>query len=210
MVKVPTIAEKMSVDRYLKRIGYIGPRSPTIEVLRHLHRRHLLSVRFENLGIHFGKPTVLDEKVFYRKIIDDRRGGYCYELNGCFAWLLKRLGFRVSMLSARVASKDGGFSPEFDHMTLLVRMRECWLADVGFGDSFTQPKKLDTADPQKDEGHFYKVTSSGRNRLVLRRPCKDGSWEPQYAFNLRSHRLADFAAWNRYQQTSPRSPFTQV
>jgi len=89
-----------------------------------LHVRHLLSVPFENLDIHLGRPIILDQELFYNKIVRDRRGGYCYELNGCFAWLLRELGFGVSMLSARVAGKNGGFSPDFDHMTLLVRLKE--------------------------------------------------------------------------------------
>ena len=137
---------------YLKRIGYRGPLTPHIDVLRRLHRRHLLSVPFENLDIRAGRPIVLDQKLLYKKIVGNRRGGYCYELNGCFAWLLKCLGFKVSMLSARVARKDGGFSPEFDHLTLLVRLGERWLVDVGFGDLFAEPKQIDSADAQQDKG----------------------------------------------------------
>ena len=169
----------------------------------------MLSVAFENLDIGLGKPIVLDQKSFYRKIVENRRGGYCYELNGCFAWLLKKLGFRVSMLSARVASKSGGFSPEFDHMTLLVRLEERWLVDVGFGDSFTEPKQIDNEDAQKDDRYFYKIMSGKLRMLVSRRPENDGSWEPQYSITLRPRRLAEFAARNHWQQTSPRSHFTK-
>src|SRR2546422_2730349 len=100
---------EMNAQSYLKRIAYRGSVRPTIDVLRRLHVRHLLSVPFENLDIHLGRPIILDQELFYNKIVRDRRGGYCYELNGCFAWLLRELGFRVSMLSARVAGKNGGF-----------------------------------------------------------------------------------------------------
>ena len=174
-----------------------------------MHRRHMLSIPFENLDIRLGKPIVLNQKSFYSKIVETRRGGYCYELNGCFAWLLKKLGFRVSMLSARVASRSGGFSPEFDHMTLIVQLEKRWLVDVGFGDSFTEPKQIDNENAQKDDRYFYKITSRKTRMLVSRRPEKNGSWEPQYSFTFRPHNLAEFATRNHWQQTSPKSHFTQ-
>jgi N-hydroxyarylamine O-acetyltransferase len=127
-----------------------------LETLRGLHKKHLLSVPFENLDIHLGRPIVLSEEAFYEKIIRDHRGGFCYELNGSFAALLTRLGFKVTMLSARVASRSGGFSPEFDHMTLLVAFKGRWLVDVGFGDSFTEPKRLDYSGLQSDNGRVYR------------------------------------------------------
>src|SRR6266851_9426074 len=146
----------MESKTYMERIGYRGPLRSSLEVLRKLHRKHLLSVPFENLDIHLGRPIILSESAFYHKIIKQRRGGFCYELNGSFASLLKKLGFKVSMLSARVGRKGGGFSPDFDHMTLLVQLKEPWLADVGFGDSFTEPKRLDIFHPQVDHGKDYR------------------------------------------------------
>ena len=157
---------KVDAASYLKRIGYRGPLTPHIDVLRRMHHRHLLTVPFENLDIHVGRPIILDERFFYEKIVENRRGGYCYELNGCFAWLLKRLGFKVSMLSARVARKEGGFSPDFDHLTLLVRLGERWLVDVGFGDLFTEPKRLDSAVAQQDKGEVYRIVSKGDEATV--------------------------------------------
>ena len=123
---------------YLDRIGYTGTPDATIETLRALHVAHLLSVPFENLDIHLGRTIVLDESHLFEKIVRQRRGGFCYELNGLFAGMLRALGFRVTMLSAGVARKSGGFGPEFDHMTLTVDVgEEQWLADVGFGDGFS-------------------------------------------------------------------------
>ena len=198
----------MDAQSYLKRIVYRGSVRPSIDVLRRLHVRHLLSVPFENLDIHLGRPIILDQELFYNKIVRDRRGGYCYELNGCFAWLLRELGFRVSMLSARVAGKNGGFSPDFDHMTLLVRLEEPWLVDVGFGDSFTEPKQLDSTRPQLDSGELYRIARKNRE-TVLSRWDEIGVWAPLYSFTLRPRKLEDFKARNRYQQTSPKSHFTK-
>src|ERR1017187_10297680 len=124
---------------YLERIGYSGSTEPSAETLRALQRAHMLAVPFENLDIHLGRPIVCDEDRFLHKIINERRGGFCYELNGAFAALLRALGFKVTLLSARVAGSDGSASPEFDHLTLRVDLDEPWLADVGFGDSFIEP-----------------------------------------------------------------------
>ncbi len=167
----------------------------------------MLSVPFENLDIHLGRPILLSQAAFFDKIIEHRRGGFCYELNGSFAALLRALGFRVSMLSARVARKDGGFTPDFDHMTLLVRLKERWLADVGFGDSFTEPRRLDVIGPQRDNGKLYRITRAKDGRLVSRWDENSNSWEPQYMFTLRQRRLADFAPRCRWQETSPDSHF---
>jgi N-hydroxyarylamine O-acetyltransferase len=199
----------MDTKDYLKRIGYRGPARPNVNVLRRLHRRHLLSIPFENLDIHLHRPIILKEAALYDKIIKHRRGGFCYELNGSFASLLKKLGFRVSMLSARVARKGGGFSPDFDHMTLLVQLKEPWLADVGFGDSFTEPKRLDISHPQADHGKDYHLARKDDWFLLSRRTKRSRFWEPQYKFSLTSRSLEDFTPRCLWQQTSPRSHFTK-
>ena len=110
----------MNIQAYLDRIDYHGPREPTAATLRALHMAHLLAVPFENLNIGRGWPIVLDEDALFEKIVAGRRGGFCYELNGLFAALLRALGFEVTLLSAGVARAAGGFGPEFDHLTLLV------------------------------------------------------------------------------------------
>jgi N-hydroxyarylamine O-acetyltransferase len=191
----------------LERIGYRGQARPNLESLRGLHKKHLLSIPFENLDIHIGRAIILSEDAFRDKIIEHRRGGFCYELNGSFAALLTSLGFKVTMLSARVASKNGDFTPVFDHMTLLVTMKDRWLADVGFGDSFTEPKRLDFRGPQTDNGKVYHFTRKAEGRLLSRWNREKNLWEPQYLFSLRPRRLGDFVRRCRYQQTSPNSHF---
>jgi N-hydroxyarylamine O-acetyltransferase len=178
-----------------------------LETLRRLHKKHLLSIPFENLDIHLGRPIILSEDAFYEKIVTHRRGGFCYELNGSFAALLTSLGFNVRMLSARVARKNGGFTPEFDHMILLVTMRDRWVVDVGFGDSFTEPKRLDFQGPQTDNGRVYRITRRAGGRLLSRWDAEKNLWEPQYLFSLRPRSLGDFVRRCRYQQTSPNSHF---
>src|SRR5207248_10925077 len=132
----------MDTKAYLERIGYRGRIRPGPDLLRELHRKHLLSIPFANLDIHLDRPIILSEKAFYDKIIREHRGGFCYELNGLFATLLDELGFKVSMLSARVARKGGGFSPKFDHMTLHVQLENPCIDYVVFGDYYTEHKHL--------------------------------------------------------------------
>ena len=154
-----------------------------------------------------GRSIIPKEDAIYEKIIKHHRGGFSYELNGSFASLLTRLGFKVRMLSARVARKTGGFSPEFDHMILLVRMKDRWLADVGFGDSFTEPKKLDYLGVQSDNGRVYRITRRLGGRLLSRWDAEENLWEPQYLFSLRPRKLGDFVRRCRWHQTSPNSHF---
>src|ERR1044072_7427029 len=116
----------MNIDAYLERINYDGSREVNAATLRALQVAHLMSVPFENLSIHSGEPIVLNEDALYRKIVDQRRGGFCYECNGSFAALLRALGFQVEMLAAGVARRDGGFGPIFDHMALCVTLAEGW------------------------------------------------------------------------------------
>lgn len=198
----------LDVDAYLTRIGYDGSRAPTLATLRALHLAHLYRVPFENLDIHRGRRIRLDPEAFFAKVVGERRGGFCYELNGLFAALLGALGFDVTLLSARVARKDGSFGAEFDHMTLLVRLEQRWLADVGFGRCFQEPMLLDAPVEHESDGTLYRVVADGEGfRLESRAP--GGEPEPEYVFSLVPRRLEDFAGMCAFHQTSPESHFTR-
>lgn len=197
----------VDVPAYLDRIGYVGPTDPSAETLRALHRAHLFTVPFENLDIHIGRKIVCDEDRFLHKIIDERRGGFCYELNGAFAALLRELEFQVTLLAAGVTRADGRDGPEFDHLTLRVDLEEPWLADVGFGDSFLEPLRLQPNLEQAQLSHVYRLTQFAD---VFRMEVKNQDrWRPQYAFTLQPRQLSDFGPMCHYQQTSPDSHFTQ-
>ena len=197
----------LSVRNYLDRIHHAGSTEPSAETLRALHRAHMLTVPFENLDIHIGRAISCDESRFLHKIVNERRGGFCYELNGAFAALLRQLGFQVTLLSARVARDDGGDSPEFDHLALRVDLEEPWLADVGFGDSFLEPLRFQPDLEQAQIGRVYRLTQvEDVFRMELR---KDDKWKRQYSFTLRPRQLFDFSDMCHYHQTSPQSHFTQ-
>lgn len=198
----------MDSASYLTRIGFTGDAHPTPETLRRLHLAHLYTVPFENLDISLGREILCDEARFFHKIVNLRRGGFCYELNGAFAGLLRELGFPVSLLSARVAREDGSASPEFDHLALQVDLDEPWLADVGFGDSFLEPLRLIPEATQEQGVGRFRIVTVGDTRIVQRQ-LADASWKSQYQFTLRPRQLDDFGARCRFQQTSPESHFTR-
>jgi N-hydroxyarylamine O-acetyltransferase len=197
----------MRVDAYLDRIRYDGPTTPTPEVLRDIHRAHMLAVPFENLDIHLGIPIALSVPAFYEKIVTRRRGGFCYELNGLFAWLLAELGWGVTLLSARVAS-SGQLSPEFDHLLLAVEGEGRWIADVGFGDSFLEPIRLEAKRYKNQDDNGYAIVENEGAWTMQK--LQKGAWEPQYVFSLTSRCLDDFQERNVFQQTSPESHFTRA
>jgi N-hydroxyarylamine O-acetyltransferase len=199
--------KKVDIYAYLKRINYHGSLEPTLQTLQVLHEAHLLAVPFENLDIHLARKILLDEASLWMKIVEQRRGGFCYELNGMFAWLLRALGFRVSMLSADVARDTGEFGPEFDHLTLLVHLEEDWLADVGFGNSFRQPLRMQDSLVQAQDWGSYRLVQEGIYWILQYRDRK--KWQPLYRFTLQPHELSDFTEMCEYQQTSPESHFTQ-
>lgn len=198
----------MNVDEYLKRINYNGPTDPSPETLRALQLAHLLTVPFENLSIHSDEPIVLNEDALFTKIVEKRRGGFCYECNGLFAGLLRALGFDVKMLAAGVARPDGTFGPQFDHMTLMVTLVDRWLADVGFGDSFLHPLLLDSRDEQVQETRSFRIDADD-DFLILNLREQGAEWKPQYRFSLQPYEFADYEETCQFHQTSPESHFTK-
>jgi N-hydroxyarylamine O-acetyltransferase len=196
----------MDLNAYFDRIDYHGPRDPSLETLRGLHRAHLLAVPFENLDIHRGRRIELDEEAIFEKIVTRRRGGFCYEQNGLFAAALRALGFEVTLLEARVSKGDGTFGIPFDHLTLAVQLKDRWLADVGFGDSFLEPLRLDDPGDQVQGGEIFRVRHDGTRGIYAR--YIEGEWRDQYQFFLAPRVLSDFALGCHYHQTSPLTTFT--
>jgi N-hydroxyarylamine O-acetyltransferase len=198
----------VDVPSYFARINYAGASDATIETLRALHQAHLMAVPFENLDISLGRKIFVDENSILQKVVDQRRGGFCYELNSAFGALLRCLGLQVTLLSARVARADGGEGPEFDHLALRVDLEESWLADVGFGDSFMQPLRLQTGREQLDPAGKFQLLEEG-DRWHMQKKETDGSWRAQYSFTLQAREPSEFAGMCHYHQTSPESSFTQ-
>ncbi|WP_046707427.1 arylamine N-acetyltransferase family protein, partial [Streptomyces europaeiscabiei] len=147
------------LDAYLRRLGAEQPAWPTVDVLRELHLRHLRTVPFENLSIHLGEEIVLEEKRLLDKVVGERRGGFCFELNGLFGALLAALGFDVTLLAARVYGDEERLGIPYDHLALRVRTVDGgdWLADVGFGTHSHYPLEFGGRGEQADPGGTFRV-----------------------------------------------------
>lgn len=201
----------MDVQSYLKRIEYPYHIAPDLITLQRLQAAHLLTVPFENLDIGLKRQIQLDEQSLWRKIIISQRGGFCYELNGLFARLLKHIGFDVTYLNARVFDEQEEMGIEFDHLALLIKISNTsgrWLVDVGFGDTFTQPLDLDNPDWQEQGLRAYRIDPYREGYLLWQRGY-EGKVKRHYYFDLTPHRFpAEYVAACNYHQTSPDSIFT--
>jgi len=200
------------IQTYLERIEFSHRITPDLATLRGLHLAHMLAVPFENLDIGLKRPIHIDEQSLWKKIVVDKRGGFCYELNGLFAWLLNQIGFQVTHLNGRVFNKDGNPGIEFDHLALLVNipgLSTRWLADVGFGDSFTQPLNVEEKGEQTQGLRAYRLEHSAEGYIVWQQNY-DGVWKRQYGFDLRPRKFPDeYETACVYHQTSPNSSFTR-
>jgi len=201
----------MNVTDYLKRIEYTKPVKPDAQTLRGLQIAHMQNIPFENLDIGLKRFIKIDEYSIWEKLIVNKRGGFCYELNGLFAWLLKQIGFDVSYLNARVYDREGNLGIDFDHLALLVKVTGesgRWLADVGFGDSFIEPLKLDQTGEQEQGLRAYQLEQVADGYTIWQKDY-DGSWERQYFFDFKPRLFPnDYEAACLYHQTSPDSSFT--
>lgn len=204
----------MDSKKYLSRIGFAGPVAPSLDVLRAVHTRHLLSVPFEDLTIHSGGRVQLEPPLLFDKIVNQRRGGFCFENNGLFSWLLKNMGFQVTVVSGQVMSKNTGrYGPPFDHLINMVTLDgRRWLCDVGFGSAgFSAPLSLDTNGPQEQGHRVYRIRED-KGMLFLEwqgeeNKGPDGNWAEIYKFTLEPRCLEDFVEMCQYHQSSPYSIF---
>jgi N-hydroxyarylamine O-acetyltransferase len=132
----------MELAAYLERIGHAGPVAPTQGTLAAIMRAHVASIPFENLDVQLGRPIDGDVAEIFAKLVDRRRGGWCYEQNGLLGWALETIGFRVTRVAGgvmRVASGDAALG---NHLALVVTLDQPWLVDAGFGGSLAEPIAL--------------------------------------------------------------------
>lgn len=198
----------LDIEAYAAHLGLTGPLEPTLETLRALHRKHLMTVPFDNeRHVHKG-AAVWDEagtdpQVLFDRLITGRSGGVCHELNGLFRALLRQLGFDVVILSAGIRGADQQFGPDLDHMLNGVRIDgELYLADVGYvGPSFVEPLHV-SPEIQEQNGFAFQVVEEGEYRVV-RRKGATGDWVPVFRFRPEPRELS---AWDGYAASSPTAP----
>ena len=198
----------LDLDAYFERIGYEGSRSPDLETLAALHLHHPQAIPFENLNPFLRWPVRLGAASLEQKLVRDGRGGYCYEHNLFFSHVLRRLGFRVKELAARVLLNvpEGTVRPR-SHMLLLVDLDEGrYVADVGFGGlTLTGPLRLDVDVEQRTPHEWFRLIGAGEEFVMQAKIA--GSWRSLYAFDLQEQVLADYEVSSWYLCNHPSSHF---
>ncbi len=169
--------------RYLKRIGLSKTPAPDEEGLQEVHAGQAISIPFENLDIHLGRTISLNTGILIPKLIDARRGGYCFELNGILTLALKSLGFRVRPLLARVFYGRGDFGTRTHQVLIATISGRKWLADCGFGGpGFRLPIPIVPEQIQEQHSDRFRLRPDPKWGMVLQKEI-NGIFADLYAFN---------------------------
>lgn len=201
----------MNLDAYLARIGYDGPRALTRDTLAGIVYRHTLSIPFENIDAFLGRRVSLDPAAVAGKLVDQLRGGWCFEQNLLLGEALRKLGFDVVDLAGRVllGRPVDAVTPR-THRVLLVNVGgRSWLADAGFGAQLTLTGilDLDVEDAQPTPHGSFRLPRLGNERRL--EILVDGAWLPLFRFDLQPQLPVDFEAANFQLVHDPASSFTQ-
>jgi N-hydroxyarylamine O-acetyltransferase len=200
------------LDNYLARIGFHGTIEPSLATLAAIHAAHVDAIPFEGFDPLIRRTVKLDIGSLQQKLVDSRRGGYCFEQNLLFKAALEEIGFKVTGLSGRVrwmSPPDSPLGPR-EHIALKVDLSDGpHLADVGFGVCvMDQPLHLNTGVEQRTAmGTFRLSESDGLFSLAARQPA---GWRTMYVFDLEPQIHSDYELGNWYTSTSPLVPFTSM
>jgi N-hydroxyarylamine O-acetyltransferase len=200
------------LEKYLERIGFHGAVRPELATLTALHAAHADAIPFEDLDPLLGRPVKLDLASLQAKLVDSRRGGYCFEQNGLLKSALEAIGFKVTGLAGRVRWMSPPGSPlgPRSHMLLKADLAEgSYLADAGFGACVLDaPLRLETGIEQRTAMGTYRLGDyEGMFSLSAKRP--DG-WRTMYVFNLEPQFQSDYELSSWFTSTSALVPFTST
>lgn len=200
---------QVDLGAYFDRIGYHGPADPTLAVLRQLHELHPATIPFEAIDVLLDRGVDISPQAVDAKLIERRRGGYCYEQNGLFARVLKAIGFDIEGLAAHVRwmSEPGTPPPPLTHRVLRVTIDGTpWLADVGFGSAVpTAPLRMDSIDPQPTQHETFRIVPMGPQHLL--QALVEDEWKPVYSIGAEPWLDGQYEMANWYTSTHPVSHF---
>lgn len=210
----------MDADRYLARIG-IDPDSvsaPDHETLARLQAAHLRTVPFETLAItgdpfddRAGDGVSLAATDLFEKIVDRERGGFCFELNGLFAWLLDEIGFETARIAGRMLGDDSVTLPA-NHLIPTVTLDRTYVVDAGMGTpKIRRPVPLNGTTVSDELGAEWRVVESDRPDTDFRtqyRQAREDDWTDRYVFTTEPRDLSYFHATCDYLASAPESGFT--
>lgn len=198
----------MRIDSYLARISYPDFHQLSLTNLFKLHQLHVYSVPFECLDIHLGIPIVLNVESIYKKVVNYFRGGFCYELNTLFNWLLNQLGYEASIISAQIVNGNQP-GPQYDHMAIRVRLESDWLLDVGYGDLFIHPIEIKPDVVQFDGANYFLIKQVNEDTYSLLMSSTGAHFKERYVFNLSDVPMEKFEPQCELKQTSEDSHFVK-
>lgn len=195
-------------DEYLERIGFMFHDGENLkEQFIRLHRNHSLAVPFEDLNSFCKLPVSLQLDDIFDKVIHKRRGGYCFELNYLFQYLLNDLGNETYSIFCRPFSGEGVKLPLTHRMTAVLFSGELWLADVGLGgNGWVEPLRFQINEEQVQFGRTYRIVKDPYMGYVVELKQK-GQFIPAVAFQLQAAEESDFEMSNYYTSSYSGSPF---
>lgn len=198
-----------NIDAYFARIGYAGARTPTLQTLAGIHLCHPQAIAFEHLDQLLKRPCSLDLEALERKLVHDRRGGWCFEQNLLLSGILQALGFGVTGLLARVLwNRTSEGVPARSHMLLRIDGLEGGphIADVGFGGlTLTGPLRLVTDLEQTTPHERFRLVD--RDGIFVLQVLLRDDWKPLYSFDLQPQVQADYEVPHWFLANHPGSPF---
>ncbi|MBS7544005.1 arylamine N-acetyltransferase family protein [Ancylobacter oerskovii] len=195
------------IEAYLARIGEERPGSLDICSLSKLHRAHLMNFTWEALDAFMGWPSSIAPASAFAKMVEGRRGGWCYEMNGLFGAALAALGFRVTRLCGGVDREKLGDLAVGNHLTLRVDLDRPYLAEVGVADAIIEPVPLAVGSISQRGFDFSIVPVEGgwlRFNNHHRGIAKSVDFRPDYSDE------AGMAATQDWLMRDPGSPFTNA
>lgn len=197
------------LDRYFARTGYRGPRVPTLEALHALTAAHSKSIPFENVDVLLGKGVDLAPDAVFAKLVDQRRGGYCFEQNGLFLRVLKALGFDATPMAARVhMGQPRNYLPARTHLFIRVIFPDgsVWFSDVGIGSmSLTAAIRFELDLEQPTPHEPRRIVRDG-DRYFHQARLGD-EWLDVYQFSGEDMPTVDQELGNWYTSAHPQSHF---
>jgi N-hydroxyarylamine O-acetyltransferase len=190
---------------YLDRIGYGGPTKPDLQSLGGLLAAHMNAIPFENIEVLLGRPIRLDLEALQKKIVTNRRGGYCFEQGALFLAALRALGFDAEARTARVVLVLKPDAAPRGHMYLTVRLPEGeFVADPGLGGMGCRaPIPLD-GTPAREGDELWSIRNEDRRR-VLQVESPERRIDVWIA-GFDDDNWVDFELGNHWFSTHPASP----
>lgn len=197
-----------ALKSYLERIAIMQSMTVDLETLKKLTQSHPKHITFENIATFTGTVPSIQMEAIFRKLVQEKRGGYCYEQNSLFKEVLQTLGFNIKMHLARVLwnSKDGSETARTHMLLTTDLMGEKYLVDVGFGSMTLTAPILFHGEQETPNGRFRLISMEDN---LYRLDVFKNEWLPIYKFSLEEVAVSDLDMANWYVATGPSSIFNK-